>query len=154
VAIVPILICEGEEFAVITIQPRLATGDRFFKEIPAGMLDGDGNFKGVVVKELKEELGIVVGKDELVHLTGLAGMEEGVFMSPGGCDETIRIYGLVRHVTRDEMNEMNGKCTGAEDENEQIQLGIIPAADLIKLNDAKTLVGYSLYQRFRDQLAK
>ena len=47
---------------------------------------------------------------------------------------------------------MNGRCTGALDENEQITLQIVPLEDLLTYPDAKTLLAYSLFQRFKDKV--
>jgi ADP-sugar diphosphatase len=53
-----ILKAEGEkDKTILTLQPRLAVPDFAFPEIPAGMLDGSGNFAGVAAKEIEEETG-------------------------------------------------------------------------------------------------
>lgn len=53
VTILVILRCKGEEFGIITLQPRVPAGKFSFPELPAGMLDGSGNFSGVAVSELR-----------------------------------------------------------------------------------------------------
>src|SRR3989339_200819 len=74
VAILLVLECEREEYTVLTRQPRFAMGDFDFPEIPAGMLDGSGDFIGIAAKELAEETGIKINKDitrdELMKLAG------------------------------------------------------------------------------------
>jgi len=152
VAVAAVLICEGKAYTVLTVQPRFATGVFEFKETCAGMLDGSGNFAGVAAKELKEELDIEVAADDLTDLSSLAGFPGGIYMSPGGCDETIRFFAFTRQVAREEMDAMNGRCTGALDENEQITLQIVPLEDLLTYPDAKTLLAYSLFQRFKDKV--
>src|SRR5262249_54572716 len=57
VAILTVLHCEGKDYAVMTVQPRFCTGSFEFLEVPAGMLDGSGNFAGVAATEMKQELG-------------------------------------------------------------------------------------------------
>ena len=47
VGILVILECEGVEYTIVTYQARVPVGDHNLPEIPAGMLDGSGNFKGV-----------------------------------------------------------------------------------------------------------
>ena len=37
---------DGEEYTIITVQPRLAVGNMFYHEIPAGMLDDSSLFSG------------------------------------------------------------------------------------------------------------
>ena len=47
VGILVVLECDGTEYTVLTRQARVPMGTANLPEIPAGMLDGSGNFKGV-----------------------------------------------------------------------------------------------------------
>ena len=152
VAVLAVLECEGEEHVVLTVQPRLSTGRFDFVEVCAGMLDGSGNFVGVVAKEIKEELGIEVQRAELVDLTALSGIDGGIYMSPGGCPETIRFFAFRRSVSRAELDSMNGRCTGELAEGEQIVLKIVKLHELLKLNDAKSQLALTFYLRFQSQV--
>src|SRR5690242_35053 len=51
VAILVILECEGEEYTLLTIQPRFPGGNFAFPEIPAGTLEDDGNFARGAARE-------------------------------------------------------------------------------------------------------
>ena len=51
----------------VSSQARVPVGDHNLPEIPAGMLDGKGDFKGVAADEIQEECHIVISKDELVR---------------------------------------------------------------------------------------
>jgi ADP-sugar diphosphatase len=146
VAILPVLKCEGKSFAVLTLQPRISTGQFNFAEIPAGMLDGSDNFISVAAKELEEEVGIKVAKKDLTDLSALAKHERGFFVSPGGSDETIRLYSLTQEVAKERLLEINGRCTGVLEEGEQITLKVVPLDDLLSIPDGKTIVAYSIYK--------
>jgi ADP-sugar diphosphatase len=148
VGILPVFTCKGRSYAVLTVQPRAATGRFDFVEIPAGMLDGSGNFGGTAAKELDEELGLKITEAELTDLSGLAGLNTGFYPSPGGCDEAIRLFTFTREVSEDEMAAMNGKCTGLLSEGEQITLKIVPIDELWSIPDGKTIAAIALYQRF------
>lgn len=148
VAIVLALKCNGKLKTILTVQPRIATGRTNFRETPAGMLDGSGNFGGVAAKELKEELEMTVEADELIDLTGFAGLPDGVYLSPGGSDETIRIFGVEKEVSEEELAAYEGKCTGVLEEGEQITLEIADFDDLLKVDDIKTQYAHSLYTRW------
>lgn len=152
VTILCVLVCDGKSYAVVTVQPRLATGDFHFVELCAGMLDGSGHFAGAAAKELKEELHIEVDASDLVDLSELAGLERGVFLSPGACEETMRFFAYCRQVSRSELDAMNGRCTGLAEEGEQITLKIIELDEIFTLADAKSIIAYSLYLRFKDQI--
>jgi ADP-sugar diphosphatase len=146
VGILLILVCEGKEYTVLTVQPRIATGSFSFKEIPAGMLDGSGNFAGVAAKEIDEELGLKISEADLTSLSELAHHERGFFVSPGGTEETIRLFAFRQEVTKDELAAMDGKCAGVLSESEQITLQIIPLDDIVSIPDGKTIVAYTLYK--------
>jgi ADP-sugar diphosphatase len=148
VGILAVLNCRGKKYSVMTVQPRVPTGRFDFLEIPAGMLDGSGNFAGVAARELEEELGIRIEAKDLTDLSGLAGCNQGVYLSPGGSDETLRFFSFSLDVTEEEMASMNGRCTGLISEGEQITLKIVPLDDLITVADAKTIVAYALYQKY------
>ena len=111
VGILVILECEGEEYTILTRQARVPVGRHDLPEIPAGMLDGSGNFKGVAAEEMQEECNIVIAEDELVDLTGLAygGKYRGMIPSAGGCDEFIRLFYVRRTVEREVLAELQGR---------------------------------------------
>jgi ADP-sugar diphosphatase len=54
VGILVILECEGKEYTILTYQARVPVGVHNLPEVPAGMLDGSGNFKGVAADEIAE----------------------------------------------------------------------------------------------------
>ena len=147
VAILLVLNCAGKKYVVLTRQARLATGQYLFTEVPAGMLDGSGDFAGVAALELEEELGIVINSSELTDLTKLAGQQDGFFLSPGVCEETVRIFYKEMDVTQAEMAEMEGRIAGVKKENEVIVLAIEPLEQLWRHNDAKTMLSYLLYEK-------
>ena len=99
-------------------------------------------------KELEEELGIKIAEKDLTDLSGLAGCNQGIYLSPGASDETMRFFSFTRDVTEEEMASMNGRCTGLISEGEQITLKIVPLDDLVTVADAKTIVAYALYQKY------
>jgi ADP-sugar diphosphatase len=85
----------------MTEQPRIPAGSLSFLEIPAGMRDGDMNFKGAAAKEIREETGLVMKSSELINLTELAlqeskvkekNLQNAMYPSPGGSDEFIAIF--------------------------------------------------------------
>ena len=47
------IICQGQTYALLIEQPRLATGRSHFREVVAGMMDGDSAFAGSMVREVK-----------------------------------------------------------------------------------------------------
>lgn len=58
VAILVVLITpKNKRYSLLTRQARFPIGFDNFPEIPAGMLDGNGDFKGVAAKEMEEETG-------------------------------------------------------------------------------------------------
>ena len=141
VVLLPVLSCEGVDYTILVIQPRIASGNYELAEVPAGMLD-NGQFRGVAAKELEEELELVFSEDELEELT----KGEGVYFSPGLLDEQARFFLARREVTRQELAGLEGKATGLILESEKITLRVIKLADLpYATRDGKSLIAYCLY---------
>jgi len=148
VGMLPVLNCNGKKYTILTVQPRVATGRFEFVEIPAGMLDGSGNFGGVAAKELKEELDVTISEADLIDLSAFAGYSGGAFVSPGGTDETLRLFAYEKDVTEEELASYEGTCTGLIEEGESIVLKIVELDTLWQVDDMKTVVAYTLYQKY------
>ncbi|XP_021735967.1 nudix hydrolase 14, chloroplastic-like [Chenopodium quinoa] len=149
VAILILLESEGETYAVLTEQVRVPTG-RFVLELPAGMLDDDkGDFVGTAVREVEEETGINLNKEDMVELTAFLDPSTGgkVFPSPGGCDEELNVFLYQRQVGKEIIQQLQGKKTGLQDHGEIIKVHVVPYAQLWRLTaDAKVLMAIALYE--------
>jgi ADP-sugar diphosphatase len=147
VGILVVLRCDGTEYTVITQQARAPIGMKLL-EIPAGMLDGDKNFSGAAAKELKEEIGLEISGTTLSSLTHPVYHEEfqGVYPSPGGCDEFIELFLYEEDVTAEKLNTFKGRVLGESSEGEEIKTVVIPLNELIKkAPDMKSLSALMLY---------
>ena len=115
----------GNTYVVYVRQPRVSVGVRELIEIPAGMLDGVTgtlNANGVAIKEIKEETGIDIQKDDLVLLGS-------GFPSAGGCDELISLYEVNLLADDSFIQELIEKKTGEIGSHEQITVGIAEYED-------------------------
>lgn len=147
---------ESEKYVLLTVQPRIAAGSLSFAEIPAGMLDDAGSFSGGAAKEIEEETGLVVKNDELVDMTALAlqgddnleGLQNGVYTTPGACDEFVPVFLYQKRIPRSELEHFRGKLTGLRNGGEKITLKVVKLQDLWRegARDAKTLSSWALYQ--------
>ena len=152
VGVLVILECEGKEYTILTRQARVPMASHDLPEIPAGMLDGSGHFKGAAAQEIIEECNIEIAEDELVDLTELAygSRYKGIIPSGGGCDEFIRLFVCRRAVKRDVLSQLQGRLTGLLSEGEVIKLQIILASDMwLTTPDAKALCALALFNHLR-----
>lgn len=132
---------DGSEWTVLVRQPRIAAGDADYEEIPAGMVD-EGVFMSTALRELEEE----VGADLEIAETDLHLLR--TFMpSPGGCDETIKVYYARKEVSTALIGALRGRKAGAADEGEVIGVEVVPLHDLSfrAPTDAKAIVAYYGY---------
>jgi ADP-sugar diphosphatase len=157
VGMLPVFIDEssGKKYTVLTVQARVPAAIKEFPELPAGMLDGSGDFAGVAAKELKEEMGLTVTKGELIDLTpdvpkiSGGGVFAGIYPSAGGCDEFLRLFLYLKVCAHSDIMAYEGKLTGELKEGEKITLKIIPLEDISKhAPDVKALSAYLLYQEY------
>jgi ADP-sugar diphosphatase len=146
----------GEEYVVLTIQPRIAAGSLAFVELPAGMIDDSGTFKGSAAKEIKEETGLEIPENDLLNLSQLATpepasgeeiLQRGIYPSPGACDEFIPLFLARKKLPRTEIESMKGRLTGLREHGEKITLKICRIDELWKIGarDGKTLAAVALY---------
>lgn len=116
-----------EKFTIFTYQPRVPVG-AFIYEAPAGMTDeNDSNFTALT--ELNEEVGTEFSyeADKLILL-------DAGYTSPGGMDEYMSIYAYEIALSADEIDMLNNKSTGLEDED--IVLKVIPLKDAIQVAES------------------
>lgn len=153
---------DDERYVVLTVQPRVPAGSLSFVELPAGMVDDHGSFKGAAAMEMEEELGIKINEDELICLSDLAastdnqqegdeGLANAMFPSAGGCDEHITIYSYERRIPREQLQEWSGRLTGLREHGEKITLKVVPMRDLWRegARDAKALSALALWEGLR-----
>ncbi|CAN4127472.1 unnamed protein product [Withania somnifera] len=149
VAVLILLDSEGETYAVLTEQVRVAVG-RLILELPAGMLDDDqGDFAGTAVREVEEETGIHLNVRDMVDLTAFLDKSTGgrVFPSPGGCDEEISLFLYRGNVSKEKIQQLQGKETGLRDHGELIKVHVVLYDKLWHATaDAKALTAIALYE--------
>lgn len=149
IGVLLILECDGEEFTVLTRQARVPIGSHNFPEIPAGMLDGNGNFKGVAAQEIAEECDIQLHESELIDMTQMVWARfDGMYPSAGGCDEFIRLFVCRRVVDIKYMAALEGRLTGLLEEGERITLELVKLSEVWQRTpDCKALSALALYER-------
>jgi len=152
VGILTIIEHRGIEYALTTVQARTPIG-QLFTEIPAGMLDDNGNFQGQAAKEMLEETGLIIKEENLTDLTNLAYDKKykGMIPSAGGCDEFIRLFVYKQNIEDDNtFNQLQGKCTGLVEHGEIISLNLIELDKLWhETSDAKALSALFLYEKLK-----
>ena len=154
---------EDEKHVILTLQPRIPAGSLSLAELPAGMLDDAGTFAGGAAKEIEEETGLQVPANELINMTQLAlssgasddeeHLQQGVYPSPGGCDEFVPIFLWQKRIPREQMKDWQGKLTGVRDHGEKITLALCPLEKVWQFGgrDAKVLAGWALYTGLRKE---
>lgn len=144
VAVLMIAVSESDpskKFVINTVQARAPGSEPAYEEIPAGMIDGSKDFKGVAAKEMEEETGITINEREF-ELLGT------MYPSIGGCDEFITLYRVIKKLPDAEIAKLEGKATGA-DENEVITVKVRTYEDFVNalrsgaITDAKALSAYA-----------
>lgn len=90
VAVLPIT---NQEEVCLIVQPRPVTKKNVCLEIPAGYIDDNETKEQAVIRELKEETGLIAKKEDLVYVTtyiqdtGISDAEVSVYLA-FNCQET------------------------------------------------------------------
>ena len=120
----------GDIHVVLVRQARVATG-RMTWEVPAGMADGNGTLKGQMFNEIKEETGLTLNVNELVHHG-----DASPYTSSGLLDETLELYSM--QVSPDVMTKAMRTVLGKKEEGELItNVCAVPLSDARTLEDGK-----------------
>jgi 8-oxo-dGTP pyrophosphatase MutT (NUDIX family) len=145
-----------ERYVIMTEQPRVGACSTVFLEIPAGMLDGEKNVKGAAIREIQEETGLEIRKEELIDLSALAleeddkteDLQSGIYMSPANLDEFIPLLLWEKELDRQRIEDLKGKLTGLRAQDEVITIRIVEYRDLWRkgARDSKTLAAWALYE--------
>jgi 8-oxo-dGTP pyrophosphatase MutT (NUDIX family) len=135
----------GERFLLLVNQRRVATGGMLL-EHPAGMCDSEADPAKVALKELEEETGLTATLDELVCLNP----GKPYYSSPGLLDEGGFFYYVERTVPQADIADLQGRTTGAADENERIDLEVVRYEDCFRaLQNSNGLLHLFLYAAHR-----
>lgn len=70
-----------------------------------------GNFYGVAAKEIEEELGLQIKKEDMVYFTELAhkGKFKRMYPSNGASDEYLRLFLYRKKISEKELEARQGK---------------------------------------------
>lgn len=132
---------DGTEFTLLARQPRIASGDANFDEIPAGMVD-EGRFVSKALDELTEEIGADLGivEADLIPL-------DSYQPSAGESDQTVAIFYARKRASPALLAALQGRVAGCANEGERINVEVIPFGDLAHrgCRDGKTRMAYYGY---------
>ena len=127
------------------------------------MLDDSGTFSGGAAKEIEQETGLKIPAEDLIDLTELAlpksssddeeHLQQGVYPSPGGCDEFVPLFLYQKRIPREQLKEWSGKLTGLREHGEKITLKLCRLENVWREGgrDAKALAAWALYQGLREE---
>ncbi len=144
VVILPIIFCEGKKYTLVVRQKRIATGQAHFYELPAGRMETPYVHVDAA-RELREETGLKVDRSRIVELTN-----RPIYLSPGVSNESVRICFCEVELSRRELDEMDGRESGLESENEKTKVRVVDLSNLTRYvrEDAKSLAAFAIYQNY------
>jgi len=132
----------GLIYTLLVEQPRLGVG-KLVKEFPAGMVDDSEDYKGVALKELEEECGIVAEGDELVQIGDF------LYSDPSSVDDSSVFFIYKRNMSLEELDGLNNRVKG-DGYDEQITTHVIPLTDVP--NTSSDLVTISMAYQCIDMI--
>ncbi len=131
-------------YVLLVKQYRVANGAICY-EFAAGMCDSESDPLAVAVKEVKEETGFEVQREQLHAMN-----QQMIFSSPGLLDEGGYLYWCEIELTHAEMQAFHDKTAGAAGEQEFIQTEVVPIGKVLGLVNSMTSIAQILmYARER-----
>lgn len=138
----------NEERFLIVKQHRIGNG-QLTVEFPAGMLDESTDDPlGVAVRELEEETGLAVGKEEIFKLS-----DGPLYSSPGATDEAIFFFGCIKEIDDEQFRAFKGKKCGNSHETEFITVELALQEEILAAcTSIQVMVGLYLFNRYTKQI--
>ena len=118
------------------------------------MADNDDDVLGAALREMEEETGINPNIGEMIDLTRefYKGKWNGIYPSPGACDEVVRLFLYRQKASEAEVKKLQGRRTGLADENEHLKLRIVKLEDLCRITaDVKAHSAYMMYASIKQK---
>ena len=119
---------DGAIYTVLVQQPRIASGQLTF-EYPGGMTDDSPDYADAAVRELAEECGIELNREEVFDTRQLLKDDAEFTIYNERLDERTACFGAKKKMTRAEIRALEGR-DGGIDEDEQIVVKIVPFSDV------------------------
>ena len=142
VSIMPVIKCNGETYTVLVTEARVPVGEANKTALPAGMTDGC-SFISTALKELEEEIGpdFNVNENDMVFMGNYS-------VSSGGCDEHMAFYYFEKEVSKEVLEEINGRNSGEKGTCEHIITSVIKLDDIDKVDgiDMRSMFSYFLWK--------
>jgi hypothetical protein len=150
VVVLPILIVEGQKFAVIVNQVRIPVG-KAIDEFLAGTLENISDPREVVLREIEEEAKLVsIAGFTTADVKPLFGGKK-MFSSPGIMDEGTYSFYVEKEVSKEVFDKLQGLRAGLEEEDEDIKVKLVPYGEVaLFCTDTKTLATLYLYEHRND----
>ncbi len=129
-----------EKFFLMVKQRRVANGAIFF-EHPAGMCDSESDPFKVALKEVEEETGLKIKKENLKFLH-----KDRLYTSGGLLDEAGSFFSCEVELDKKEIEEFKDKQTGADGENEFITTCLLSEKEVFQnLKNTSGLLAMYMY---------
>jgi ADP-sugar diphosphatase len=126
--VVCVLVCfidsvTKEKYLLLVRQRRICDGSLTY-EHPAGMLDSERDAAEVAAREVWEETGIQVRKDQLIALH-----EEPYYPSTGTSDEAMYLFYCELELTQEQIQSYHNQSQGLLSDHEYIETFVVPFAE-------------------------
>jgi ADP-sugar diphosphatase len=116
-----------EKYLLLVRQRRICDGSLTY-EHPAGMLDSESDAAEVAAREVWEETGIKVEKEQLIALH-----DEPYYPSTGTSDEAMYLFYCELELTQEQIQSYHNKSQGLLSDHEYIETFVVPFAKGHKL---------------------
>lgn len=149
--VVCVLICfvdkdTREKYLLLVKQRRICDGSHTY-EHPAGMLDSENDPAAVAAREVQEETGITVAKEQLTRL-----LDYVCYPSTGTSDEAMYFYFCELELSAEEIQSYHDNHQGVESDHERITTYVAPFVEGHKLitNTNGILLDYLYLKEVQD----
>lgn len=147
VAIILLINKDTQEEKFLMVRQRRIGNGQMSLEFPAGMLDLESDPEKVILKEIEEETGLVLSKDEIHYLN-----KEILYSSAGASDEGLYFFGAIKFVNDHDYKAFQNRLTGNIHEAEHIEVVLKSREEgEAETTSAQARLGFYLFDNWKNK---
>eukprot|EP00300_Choanocystis_sp_HF-7_P013460 c18307_g1_i3.p1 GENE.c18307_g1_i3~~c18307_g1_i3.p1 ORF type:complete len:276 (+),score=49.86 c18307_g1_i3:179-1006(+) len=150
VSVLLVLTYMGEDFTVVTVQPKVPTAKASFPEIPSAAVPKGSELD--TLKTIKRRTGLEIRQSDLINMTEHAFGNEypGIIPCPSYSDEQITLWLCQLKVDSHHELERLRQAVMTDDNDNNVALRVVPLADLWQIApDGKSLSALIIYHHLK-----
>lgn len=144
VVVIPVFHCTDGQIYTLLVKQRRPVDGQFTLEFPGGFLDkGDESPSNIAAMEVREELGLEIGREMLVSLN-----PEPISVCTALLDEKIHFFYFEKQCSKLYLDSLHNRQSGIASNGEYLQVSVMPMRDTNRIYNSSVIIGVKLLENY------